>query len=358
MTFEIVACMCAQDSLVHHYLMPIALHPEVSRLWIVRPRKSLYGDIPKSEYVLAPARFRIFRFIRMIMICFKLGARKEVGAFVSFNPFPYGFIAYLAARWHNKPVHFGFIGSDWYRHIKGKFGRFLLPIAKKASFITATGELMRTEMLELGLDAEKIKVLPHSVDLDRMKRNEPEKAKYDCIYVGQLIERKRVDLILQGFAKVSAAHPEARLCIVGDGPLRGSLENMARRLGIADAVDFAGFRIDVERYLADSRIILIASNMEGLPFAMIEGMCSGLAPVCTPVGTIPNLIKDGVNGLLFPCGDANALADCVNRLIENPLLYETIRKNAIQARKIFSYESATALWDDWFRSISTRKDLI
>ena len=353
MAFEVVACMRAQDSLAHHYLMPIALHPEVSRLWIVRPRKSLYGDIPKSEYVLAPARFRIFRFIQMIMICLKLGARKEVRAFVSFNPFPYGLIAYVAARWHNKPVHFGFIGSDWYRHMKGKLRRFLQPIVRKASFITATGELMRNEMLRLGLDAEKIRVLPHCVDLERIGENDPEKAKYDCIYVGQLIERKRVDSILRGFAKVSAAHPEARLCIVGDGPSRGNLENMAQRLGLTNAVEFVGYKTDIERYLADSRIILIASNMEGLPFALIEGMCSGLAPVCTPVGTIPNLVKDGENGLLFPCGDSNALADCVNRLIENPQLYETIRKNAIQARKIFSYESATALWDDWFRNIST-----
>ncbi len=350
MPFEVVACISSHDSLAYHYLAPIARHPDVSRLWIVRPQRSLYGDIPKSEYVLAPARFRIWRFVQMIRICLRLGGRKEVRAFVSFNPFPYGFIAYIAARRHNKPIHFGFIGSDWYRHATGILGPFLLPVVKKARFITATGERMRAEMIERGLDSQKVHALLHCIDLDRLLVNNPGNAKYACVYVGELIERKRVDLILRAFAKVKNSHPDARLCIVGDGPLKGNLREQARRSGIEEAVDFVGFTFDVRPYLADSKIILIASDMEGFPFSMIEGICAGLVPVSTPVGTIPDLVVDGENGLLFPRGDAEALADCVNRLLDEQGLYEKLRAKALELRNRFSYDAATAVWDKWFNA--------
>jgi glycosyltransferase involved in cell wall biosynthesis len=351
MACEIVVCISANDSLAYNYIMPIALHPEVSKVWIVRPGKSLYGEIPKSEYVLAPARFRILRFIQMLYICLKLGARKEVRAFASFNPFPYGFIACIAAIRHRKPIHFGFIGSDWYRHIKAGYGKILLPLVKLASFITATGDKMREEMLQRGLNSEKIRVLPHCINLDRVRENDPEHSKYTCIYTGQLIERKRVDLILRGFAKASGTHPQAKLCIVGDGILREKIESMAHRLGIADSVTFTGYINDVQPYLTDSMIIIIASDMEGFPFSLVEGICSGLVPVSTMAGTIPNLIKDSENGLNFPYGDSDSLADCINKLMDDRDLYIRLRNNALKLKRSFSYENATDVWDKWLRKI-------
>ena len=351
MAFEVVCCMMSWDASVYNHLMPIVQHPLVSRLWIVRPQKSLYGAIAKAEYVLTPAALKPIRWIKMLKACIKLGARKEVKAFVSFNPVPYGLIAYCAAKWRKKPIHLGFIGADWNKYSKGPFGKLLMPAYRKADFITATGLPMKTEMIDKGLRDEKIALLPHPIDLDRFPVRDSVKTQYTCVFVGELIKRKRVDVILKAFQQVRKRHPDSKLCIVGDGPLAPELKRQTTELRIADAVDFVGFISNVQPYLEKSRIILIASDGEGFPFSLVEGICCGLVPVSTPVGTITDTIIDGNNGLLFPQGDYHALEKKILQLIEKPLLYDRLRTNVLELRKEFSYESATVVWDRWFQSL-------
>lgn len=351
MAFEIVCCMMSWDSSVYNHLTPIARHPLVSRLWIIRPQKSLFGEIPKAEYLLTPSVFKPIRWFKMLKACLKLGARKEVRAFVSFNPIPYGLIAYCAAKQRHKPIHLGFIGADWNKYSKGPFGKIFMRAYHNANFITATGQPMKDEMIAGGLREEQISLLPHPIDLDKFPVANPEDAQYTCIFVGELIQRKRVDIILKAFAKVRKSRPESQLCIVGDGPLASNLKKQAAELTIADAVDFVGFANNVQPYIEKSKMILIASDSEGFPFSLVEGICCGLVPVSTPVGTITDTIIDGENGLLFPQGDSDALADKILQLLEEPELYNSIRSKVLELRKRFSYEMATAVWDLWFQTL-------
>lgn len=351
-TIEIVCCLALKnESLVYNYLMPIAQHPLVSRLWLVRSHPCGYGDIPKSTCVLTPARFRPVRWLHMLTHCIRLAKRPEVAAFVSFNPIPYGIISSIAARCFNKPVHFGFIGSDWYRDARGIFGRLLRPMLQQASFYTTTGDSMRSDLLRRGFHPDAVAVLPHCIDLERYAVADPDKAAYAFIFVGQLIRRKRVDLILRAFAKVLTAHPNEKLCIVGDGPLKGDLLRLSETLGIRLSVDFAGYTSSVQEYLTRAKITIIASDREGMPFAMIEGICCGNVPVSTPAGTIADIIQDGENGLLFPEGDTDTLAACMCRLLDDRDLYARLRTSVLKLRSRFSYERATAVWDPWLRTL-------
>ena len=350
---EIVCCLRLNDFLARHLLTPIARHPNVSRLWVVRHAKIRNFEMPNIEYVLAPGRFKIWRFLRMIWICFQLSKREQVKGFVSFNPIPYGLFSYIAARRHKKAVHFGFIGSDWNFYASGRWGRWLLlPIARKADFVTVTGPSMLQQFLRLGFNKEKTAVLPHTVELDEFPVADAKQAKYSCIFVGQLIELKRVDLILQAFTKVLKSHRNARLCVVGDGPLAPELKAQARRLGIAEAVDFAGFVPKLQPYLSAARIVIIASASEGFPYVLVEGMCSGLVPVSTPVGTIPDVITNGENGLLFPPNNSDALAQCINRLLDEPQLYEKLRANVLKMRESFATQKAGVIWDNWLSKLN------
>lgn len=352
MAFEVVCCMMSWDSSVYNHLKPIAIHPSVSRLWIVRPKQSSFGEIPKTVYALTPSRLKILRWIKMGILCFRLGYRREVKAFVSFNPVPYGLIAYAAAKWHKKPIHLGFIGADWYKYSKGILKSILLPLYHKADMITATGKPMKEEMISYGINENDIVLLPHPIDIDRFLVCDPAKARYTCVFVGELIHRKRVDLILDSFSKVIMKFSDARLCIVGDGPLKTKLKQQAEQLGISENVNFVGFKSNVQQYLADAKIIVIASDSEGFPFSLVEGICSGLVPVSTPVGTITDVIKNGINGLLFPKGDVSALTEIIMQLIESPALYNRIRSKTLELRKQYSYETATAVWDNWLRSMN------
>lgn len=348
--FEIVASIAATDMLVYNYLMPVALHPDLSKLWIVR-----YGATHKTprngEFVIAASRFLPIRWIKYLWHCVRLGRRPEVLAFVNFNPLPYGLIALLAGWICGKPVHLGFIGSDWFKNAKGGWGRPFLPLLRRADFFTATGEVMRREMVEWGFDADRIRILVHSIELDAFQVGDPERAEFDFIFVGRLIPLKRVDTIIDAFAEVLKTRPGARLCIVGGGPLEGELREQVRSLGIGDSVTFAGQVKNVPDWLAKSKSLIIASEHEGFPFVIVEAMCSGVVPISTPVGTVADVLEDDRNGFFFPVGEAPALARVMLRLLDDPELHSCLRAEALKMRERFSYEVATRVWDQWFERL-------
>ena len=105
MSSEILACLKLIDVLAYDYLMLIANHLLVTRLWIIRPQKGTYGEIPQSKYCLAPSSYIIGRIFQIFRHCTRLGRQKEVHAFISFNPIPYGLIVMLAARIYRKDLH-------------------------------------------------------------------------------------------------------------------------------------------------------------------------------------------------------------------------------------------------------------
>lgn len=133
--------------------------------------------------------------------------------------------------------------------------------------------------------------------------------------VAVLREQKRLDLWLEAARTIAAAVPAARFVIVGDGPLRAELEAHAERLGLADRVTFTGLREDVRPYLGAFDLFLSSSQFEGLPLALLEAMAAERPVVVTAVGGVPEVVKDGVEGILVPPGDPRALADAVLALL-------------------------------------------
>jgi glycosyltransferase involved in cell wall biosynthesis len=131
--------------------------------------------------------------------------------------------------------------------------------------------------------------------------------------VGRLTALKRQDVLLNGFARLD--HPTARLLIVGDGPAREELVNLAARLGITDRVVFAGYRERPERALAAMDVFALTSDSEGMPLAILEAWAAGKPVLATRVGGVPELVADGRTGVLFPAGDDAALAYRLNRLL-------------------------------------------
>lgn len=351
MPFEIVCCISSHDSSVYNHVSPLALHPDVTRVWIVRSHRSEYGDVPKTEYVLTRSRWLPLKLLQLLWIMIRLGRRPEVRAFASFNPIPYGSLAALAALFSGKPFHLGFIGSDWQVHMEGPLGRLLMPLVRRAAFITVTGTEMRDAAIARSIDPARCLVLPNSIDLDRYPVTMHDSRHFDFLFVGELIPIKRVDVILHAFANVSLRRRDLRIGIAGRGRLEPELKRLVSDLGIQSQVDFLGFVNSVQPVYARSRIVIIASESEGLPFTLVEGCSSGLVPICTPVGTIPEYIVDGVNGLLTPVGDVDALAGAMISLIEDPILYHRLRDGALKLRDVFSFAAATEVWDIWVKGL-------
>ena len=133
--------------------------------------------------------------------------------------------------------------------------------------------------------------------------------------VGRLAAQKGQGDLVRALPAIRAAIPGARLVIAGDGPLRGALEEEALRAGVPDAVHFLGHRNDVPLVLSALDLFVLPSLWEGLPLALLEAMSMSLPVVATRAVGIEETVSDGVEGLLTPCRDPEALARAVARVL-------------------------------------------
>ena len=137
------------------------------------------------------------------------------------------------------------------------------------------------------------------------------------VFLGRLHRQKNVDLLLA--AAVRLRHP-AHVVLAGDGPERRRLEELSRQLGLADRVTFLGF-VDHDRVpalLRGADLLVMPSRYEELGTAMVEAMHSGVPVVATRTGGIPDVIRDGVSGLLVAPGDVDGLAGAIDRMLADP----------------------------------------
>lgn len=128
------------------------------------------------------------------------------------------------------------------------------------------------------------------------------------------------DDLLWAANELRKSHPNARLLIIGDGPLRPELEEYASELGMLDTLSaiFTGTRNDIARLLDAMDVFVLPSHKEALPIAVLEAMSMCLPVVATRVGGVPEVVRDGSTGLLVAPGDRVALRDALARLASDP----------------------------------------
>jgi glycosyltransferase involved in cell wall biosynthesis len=186
--------------------------------------------------------------------------------------------------------------------------------------------------------ALRMVVLPNPVDCDRIRPPEnPALRQADLmLFLGDFTRRKGVRDLLAAAPAVLQRRPAARFVVAGGAP-PADVASQAQALG--GAVHFPGFvrGADKLRWLQEASLLVLPSYAEGLPVAVLEAMAAGLPIVTTPVGGVPDIFRDGVNGLLIPPGDVPALADALNRLLEDAAARETMgRHNRQQALEQFA----------------------
>lgn len=136
--------------------------------------------------------------------------------------------------------------------------------------------------------------------------------------VGRLVPIKGHAWLLRAAPRVLAEFPHATFVFIGEGPLSGQLQQLAKELGITGHVMFLGARQDVPKCLAALDLFVFPSLNEGMGRALIEAMAAGLPVVATGVGGIPDIVVDGESGVLVPPKDAVALADAVRDMLRDP----------------------------------------
>ena len=155
--------------------------------------------------------------------------------------------------------------------------------------------------------------------------------------VAVLRPEKGLLTLVEAFAQLTAEHFETKLLIVGDGPLRQPLEDLARSLGVAAKVQFEPSTNDVAGWLNKMDIFVLPSFSEALSNSLMEAMACGLAPVASDVGGNPELVGSGDRGLMFPAGDVRALAERLRCLVQN----DAMRKRFGTAAASFIHSEMT-----------------
>jgi sugar transferase (PEP-CTERM/EpsH1 system associated) len=165
--------------------------------------------------------------------------------------------------------------------------------------------------------------------------------------VGRLAAVKDQKTLLLAFAEVLRTNPQQsgrlRCILVGDGPERSVLQDLVAALGLEDSVWMAGDRDDIPELLASMDVFVLPSLGEGISNTVLEAMASGLPVVATRVGGNPELVEDGVTGLLVPVGDVTALANALQTLIDDPAQCEQMAHAAVRrVQRDFDWERTVA----------------
>ena len=167
-------------------------------------------------------------------------------------------------------------------------------------------------------------LIPNGVDITRFQPAHTDNAhtqtKQVVVCLSRLSYQKGIDVLLQAWRLVHEQMPQARLIIVGSGPLQSQLERMARELGIANSVEFAGLRNDAVAQLHRGGVAVLPSRYEGMSHALLEAMACGLPCVTTRVSGSEDLIQHGVNGLLVESEDYQGLAQALLSLLDDSAL--------------------------------------
>ncbi len=170
---------------------------------------------------------------------------------------------------------------------------------------------------------------------------------FTLVSVGRLHRVKDYPSLLRGVALARARSPALRLLILGDGPERPRLENLAASLDISDHVEFLGLRHDVGRWLAQADAFVLASVSEGLPVALLEALAAGLPAIVTDVGGMPEVVRCCGAGIVVPASQPEALADAILALASDPQRLAALRHLA--RRCYLNHFTLERMVSDYFR---------
>lgn len=228
-------------------------------------------------------------------------------------------------------VHFhGYDASEF--SILERYAQQYQQLFREAGGLVVVSQAMKRKLLELGASEEKIVYCPCGVPKEFFPCAHPEQSSPQFLAIGRFVEKKAPHLTILAFAEVLKKIPEARLTLIGDGPLLDACITLVQALKISTCVIFkkALSHEEVQQEMLRSRCFVQHSvqapngNCEGTPVSISEAMMSGLPVVSTYHAGIPDIISHEKTGFLVEEGDLAGMAYWMMRLAEEPLLAQRI----------------------------------
>jgi len=227
-------------------------------------------------------------------------------------------------------IHFHPPGPDVL--LDKKIKPLYLKLFKKSNQVLVLSEQWKRWLDELMGIRDKVQVLYNPCPI--VNNNLDENKQNYILFAGYLIERKGYIDFIKAFSEIANKYPQWDIVLAGTGEI-DSGKNLSRQLGIENQVKFLGW-IDgrkKEQVFKSASIFCLPSYGEGFPMAVLDAWAYGLPVITTPVGGLPDIIKDNFNGMLFPPGDINELSKKMDVMMSNKLVRQRIAK---QSKKMAS----------------------
>lgn len=237
---------------------------------------------------------------------------------------------------HNihSPIHF-------------KYGGWLLNVC--SDFVIFESNYERDRLLLSGLSRSKSNVIHSGVDTVKFSPGPPARELIERYgidmdknlvfgVVARLSEEKGHCYLLEAFKQARESIPQAKLLIVGDGPLEVELKQQATMLGLDEDVIFAGMRRDIAEHLSVLDVFVLSSTRESFPLAAREAMAAGKAVIAPAIGGCPEVVVDGVTGYLYEAANTSELAERMIRIAGDRKWLEFGRNGRVRAGAKFSFK--------------------
>lgn len=233
----------------------------------------------------------------------------------------------------------GFISQDSRLKLYNRLDRLSLRLADR---IIAVSEALKQELIAGGIKEKRVVVITNAVMADARGDASSETAALKRLsincndnefligYAGRLSKEKGVEHLIEAAAILISGGLPMKIVIIGDGPEKGILMDMARSRGIEDKITFTGFQNDVESWLTCLNAFVLPSLTEGTPMALLEAMACGLPCVASAVGGVPDVIENWKDGVLVQPGKAKELAEALEKIYNGKPLRQSISQEAVR----------------------------
>ncbi len=220
-----------------------------------------------------------------------------------------------------KPFHF------WMDRKLAPWSRYVITVSN------AVAQYYQEHKLPKGL----CRVIPNGIDVNRFPASQTSSLYQELGWVddevvfaaiGRLVPAKNQKVFVESMAQVIAKHPQARALILGQGPLEKELKQQIEDLGLQGKVVMPGVRHDMPQILAGLKAVVFTSQREGLPMVLLEAMASGLPVVSTPVGGVPEVLRNDENGWLIAENDVTATTERLCWMIDHAEAVQQAGKTA------------------------------
>jgi colanic acid/amylovoran biosynthesis glycosyltransferase len=235
-------------------------------------------------------------------------------------------------------------------------------LGEQTSLFLCISSFIRDRALEAGFPPQKLLVHYIGIDRDLFSPSPSLEPPKGVLFVGRLVEKKGCEYLLRAMQLVQRVHPQCELTVIGDGPLRLSLETLAKDLNIRCRFRGVQSPVAIREALQKARVFCVPSvtasngDSEGLGIVFAEAQAMGVPIVSTTHGGIPEVVEDRLTGLLVPERDYQALADALSLLLDDEDLWQSLQRGARQrVEQNFDLKTQTALLESIYNEVVATK---